>query len=159
MKFSDYFLAPGVRILSAIIGIPVGIITWIFTDWRFGILVGASVALILSVAVPCLLFWEDRPYNRIKKTLAKPFLFDQRVRFTVSGGTVGGYFILTDQSIIFLSVERGNHRLELSRTDVKSIVLGEDSTISFFLNNTQFVKVISAISEDLFYILRENGWN
>ena len=60
--------------------------------------------------------------------------------------------------MIFLSLERGDHRLELSRNDVRSVVLSENMTISVYLNEKQFVRVISGACEELYEVLREHGW-
>ena len=37
-------------------------------------------------------------------------------------------------------------------------MLGEDSSLSIFLNYTQFIRVLSAGCVEMFRILRENGW-
>lgn len=158
MKFSDYFFAPGVRPLSVFMGMLAGGLTALFAGWQYGVLVGAGAAVLLSVLIPVTVYRADIPYTRLKQTLEQPFLFDERVRFTVPNGSVGGYFILTQKTMVFLSLERGNHRLELMREDVKSVMLGEDSSLSIFLNNTQFIRVLSAGCEEMFRILRENGW-
>ena len=158
MKFSDYFFAPGVRVISTVIGVILGALTAIFAGWQYGVLVGAVAAVLLSVIIPVFLYREEVPYTRIKETLAKPFLFDRRVRFTVRDGSVGGYFILTQNSMVFLSLEGGNHRLELAREDVKSIIFDEKSGISIFLNNTQFIRVLAPGCEEMYQILRDNGW-
>lgn len=158
MKFSDYFFAPGVRTISTIAGVLLGALTAIFAGWRYGVLVGAVTAILLSVIIPVFLYREEAPYTRLKETLAKPFLFDRRVRFTVRNGSMGGYFILTQNSMVFLSLEDGNHRLELAREDVKSVILDENSGISIFLNNTQFIRVLAPGCEEIYQILRDNGW-
>lgn len=159
MKFSDYFFARGVRVVSTVFGIFVGAIVWVFGDWRYGVLVGAVVTLVTSLTLPVALYREDRPYIRIKETLKQPFLLDERVRFTLRQGTVGGFFVLTDESMILLSLENGDHRLELSRNDVCSVVLSENMTISIYLNNKQYIRLLSGVSEEICTVLRENGWN
>lgn len=159
MKYSDYYFAPGVRIRAILFGVLSGAIVWFLFGWQFGVLAGAVGALLHSFLLPLVLYREDLPYIRLKDTLPKPFLIDTRVRFTVKDGTVGGFFVLTEKSMIFLSLERGNHRLELSRQDVRSVKCNEDFTISIFLNDKQFVRVMSATTEEILEILRENGWS
>lgn len=158
MKFSDYFFAPGKRLLSVIFGGICGLLVWGFAGWQYAVLVGATVALLTSFILPVRVYLAEKPYAQAKSTLPTPFIFDQRVRFTVSGGAVGGYMVLTDNLIVLLSMERGEHRLELKKSDVKSIVLGENMTISVYLSNTEFINVISEVAEEMFDILRENGW-
>ena len=41
----------------------------------------------------------------------------------------------------------------------KIIELDENFTMSIFLNNTKFIRVISAACEEMYSTLRENGWN
>lgn len=159
MKFLDYFLSRGVRVLSTIFGLIVGAIVWVFGGWQYGVLIGAGVTLLASLILPVVLYLEDRPYNKIKATIKQPFLLDERVRFTVRNGTVGGYFVLTDQHMIFLSLENGNHRLELAKRDVASVVLGESMSINIFLDNKQYIRLISGVCEEICEVLRENGWN
>ena len=110
MKFSDYFFAPGVRPLSVVIGLFAGGLTALFAGWRYGVLVGAIAAVLLSVLIPVMVYRADVPYTKLKQTLEQPFLFDERVRFTIQNGSVGGYFILTRKTMVFLSLEKGNHR-------------------------------------------------
>lgn len=159
MKFLDFYLAGATRTVSAIFGILIGIaVGFIGGVWQYGVLAGAGAALLASVVFPIILYRQEIPYQRIKESLKKPFLLDERVRFTVRGGTVGGYFILTENSMVFLSLEGGDHRLELSREDVTSVICNENMTISIFLNNKQYIRVISSVSEDICDVLRENGW-
>ena len=159
MKFLDYFLSHGVRVISTIFGILVGAVVLVFGGWQYGVLVGAVVTLLTSLILPVVLYVEDRPYNKIKATLNQPFLIDERVRFTMRNGTVGGYFLLTKESMIFLSLEKGDHRLELSRRDVLSISRSENISIQVFLDNKQYISMISGVSEEICEVLRENGWN
>jgi len=159
MKFSDYYLAVGVRKTSLFYGAVLGLLVGFFSSWQIGVLVGAGVAFICSFLLPITAYLQDRPYEKIKQTLAKPFLIDERVYFTVKDGTVKGFFILTRESIVLLSLDRGNHRLELSRADVRAITCEDGVTVSVFLNEKQFVRVISGGCEEICEILRENGWN
>ncbi len=159
MKFTSYLFAPGMRMMSVILGFFMGgIVGLALQDWQLGVLVGASAALFVSFALPLRFYMAEAPYRRAKKELTQPFLLDERVRFTVKDGSVGGYFVLTDKSMIFLSMEKGDHRLILERKDVKTVKLEEDLTLRIFLNNTQFVRVISADGEGIYRILGENGW-
>ncbi len=160
MKLSDYFFSSGKRSSSLRLGIPVGIAAWlILRDWRYGLLFGAGATLLFSLILPLIAYRADLPYNRIKETLAQPFLFDERVRFTVQNGTVGGYFILTEQSMVLLSMERGTHQLELKREDIQSVALGENLCLNIFLPDNKFIRVISGVCYEMLEILRENGWN
>ncbi|MBQ1229503.1 MAG: hypothetical protein IIX80_00575 [Clostridia bacterium] len=160
MKFSEYFFDTSVRVRAVLSGLMTGcLIGLLLESWQYGVLTGAIVTLLYSLILPVLLYRADLPYLRLKDTLPKPFLIDARVRFTVKDGSVGGFFILTDRTMIFLSAERGNHRLELSRSDVKSVIRNDDLTMSIFLNQTQFVRVMSATTEEILQTLRENGWS
>lgn len=158
MKFSDYYLAPASRVIAGFLGILSGLTVGLFTNWQYGVLAGGAVAILASVLIPWKVWREEKPYNRLKEKIKGPFLIDKRVRFSVKGGSVGGYFILTDESMIFLSVEDGEHRLEFSRTDVESIVLGNDMTVRVYLNDKQFVRMMSNMVEEIGEILRRNGW-
>ena len=165
MKFSDYFFSPVVRILSLIGGILVGgavavygIFTGQFIGWIWGTLIGAAVALALSLIVPFRFWLAEAPYRRVKETLPQPFLLENPVRFTVPGGTVNGYLILTKQSIVLLSFERGEQRMELSREDIQSI-LPEENGIKIYLNNTKFVSFSAVDPEQILRVLRREGWN
>ncbi|MBQ9759909.1 MAG: hypothetical protein IJW16_01015 [Clostridia bacterium] len=160
LHFSDYFQAPGARLLSVIFGLITGGIGGLFLGWQIGILIGAGVTLLWSILFPILLYRADIPYAKIKKTIQSKFLFDERVRFAIRGGrSVGGFFILTEKSMIFLSLERGTHRLELSREDIKSVVLAEDEySLQIFLNDKQFILVVSSVCYEMYDVLRQNRW-
>lgn len=165
MKFANYFFSPAVRLISLLGGILTGgavavygIFTGYFTPWVWGILIGAGGALALSFLVPLRLWISDAPYRRAKENLPQPFLLEHPVRFTVPGGAVNGYLILTKQSLVLLSFERGEQRMELSRGDIQSIVQ-EENGIKIFLNNTKFVSFSAVNSEGIYQILRREGWN
>ena len=134
MKFSDYLFSPAARRSAIRYGIFSGILFGIGYGWRIGLLTGAVMALIASVFNPLVSYLQDLPYNRIKKSFTVPILIDKRVHFTVQKGFVRGMFLLTaDQQIVFLSVDRGEHRLELSRAEIREIKRSDDMTISFFV--------------------------
>ena len=160
MKLSDYFFSSGVRALSVVAGLIGGFGMGFFTEWRIGLLAGLVIVLLTSIILPIVLYLQDLPYERKKKQLNKDFLLDVRVRFTVQGGsTVKGFFMLTDESMIFLSLDGGEHLLELQRKDVHTIRLGDPVTINIFLSEKQYVRIISGLGEELFESLRENGWS
>lgn len=161
LRFIDYFQAPGARTLAVALGAVSALTVSLFTGWQLALLIGASVALLVSLILPIVFYRMDMPYQRIKKKILSPLLVDERVRFTVKGGkTLGGFFVLTEQSMIFLSLEGGDHRLELSRKDVKTVILQEDRySIRIFLNDTQFIEVLSGVYMELYDILLENHWN
>ena len=144
--------------MSVILGIFVGAGVLMFADWKIGVLVGAAVTLLASLVLPIVFYVQFLPYARMKKELARPFLFDEPVRFTVKHGMVGGFFILTEKSMIFLSLECATHTMELPREKVKQVSVGKDMALDIYLSDTQFIRVFSAVREELIEILRENGW-
>ena len=158
MKFLDFYLSPGTRTMSVIVGVIVGAVTALFTGWQIGTLVGACVVLAASVVIPVILYCEERPYNKAKAEIKQPFLIDERVRFTVKEGTVVGYFLLTDDQLILLSLDKGEHRLELTRESVASVVLGDPITLSIFLNQKQYIRIISGVCQEMFEVLQREGW-
>ncbi|MBQ9806194.1 MAG: hypothetical protein IJW49_06800 [Clostridia bacterium] len=159
MKFSDYYLAPASRTVSILLGLLGGTTAGLFTGWQYGVLFGCAVAILASVIVPWRIYRAEKPYLLIKETLKGPFLIDKRVRFSVKGGSVGGYFILTHESMIFLSMEEGEHRLEFSHNDVSHVLLGNDMSLRVYLNDKQFVRIVSDMIEEMGDVLRENGWS
>ena len=159
MKFWDYFFEPGVKFTAAVFGILIGVVTWIFSgSLQYALLAGAVLALITSITEPVKHYMMDRPYEKIKKAMQQTFLIDRRVRFTVRDGMVGGFFLLTEQKMVFLSLERGTHRLELAREDVKRVVLDHETVLSVFMTDQKFVRVVSVECEDFYQILTDNGW-
>ena len=158
MKFKDYLFAPGVRPLSIGLGCLIGSGTALFTDLITGAFVGAITVLVAAFVVPLLVFVQELPYNRMKKALPRPFVFDERVQFTAKGGSVSGYFVLTDEHMIFLSIERGEHRMELSRKDVRSVRSEERYCINIYLNDKEFVRVQTPMFEEMLRVLSEKGW-
>ena len=159
MKFLDYFRLSHVRILSTVFGVFCAVPLLLFFDWRYAVLIGACVTLLSSLVMPILLYREDRGYQRIKKTLQQPFLIDERVRFTIAQGSIGGYLVLTDSSLILLSREKGEHRLELKRSQISKIVVGEESiSLRIYVSNTQFIQVFSGACQEMYRILLEKGW-
>ena len=158
MKFLDFYLSSGTRTLSIFIGTLVGLVTSLFTDWKIGTLTGACVVILASVVIPIMLYREERPYTKAKAAINQPFLIDERVRFTVKEGTVGGYFLLTDDKLILLSMDKGEHRLELTRDAITSVILGDQITLSIFLNQKQYVRVISGVCEEMYGVLSREGW-
>jgi hypothetical protein len=159
MKFFDLYLSTAARVMSAIFGALTGLLVGFISGvWQYGVLAGAVTALAMSLLLPISLYRRELPYRRIKETIKKPFLMDERVRFTVRGGTVGGYLILTDSSMILLSLEGGDHRLELCQEDVTMVTCNENMSISIFLNEKQYIRVITHMCTEVCEVLRQNGW-
>ena len=159
MKFLDFYLSSATRVLSVVSGLLIGIMMGFISGvWQYGVLFGAVAALLISVILPIILYLREAPYRRIKKSIKKPVLVDERVQFTVRGGTVGGYLILTDSSMILLSLEDGDHRLELSPEDVTMVTCNENMSISIFLNEKQYIRVITYGCIEICDLLRQNGW-
>lgn len=166
MSFANFFFSPGVRGLSIIGGLFFGAGTAIFGTFSgyyqgavWGILVGAGAALLLSLLLPLLFWWADTPYRKAKAQLPKPFLLDSPVRFSVPGGAVGGYFILTENSMVLLSFERGKQLMELGRDDVRSVTIEEGGAIRILLSDTKFVSFSAVEPEQIYQLLRRQGWN
>lgn len=159
MKYSDYLFTPGSRVIATGIGVITGGIMSFLFGWELGLLSGAATAILFSFVIPFLVYRADVPYAKIKKTITSPIIFDERVRFTVRQGSVGGYFILTRDSMVLLSLERGDHRMELSREDVKKIFLSDPSGLCIHLGEKQYVRILSSYCEEMLNVLSENGWN
>ena len=159
MKLFDYFRLPHVRILSVIFGVFCGAPVLLFFDWRYAVLIGASVTLLSSLIMPLILYREDRGYQRIKQEIKQPFFLDERVRFTIEQGSIGGYLVLTESSLILLSTEKGKHRLELTRSQISRIVVGEERiSLRIYVSNTQFIQVFSGACQEMYRVLLEKGW-
>ena len=159
MNFFDFYLSTATRVTSVIFGLLVGAVTGFISGvWQYGVLAGAVIALAMSVILPLSLYRREIPYRKIKESIKKPFLVDERVQFTVRDGTVGGYFILTDSSMILLSLEGGDHRLELFREDVTMVTCNENMSISIFLNEKQYIRVTTYVCVEICDVLRQNGW-
>lgn len=158
MKFLDFYLSSGTRTVSLFIGTVVGLITSFFTDWKIGTLVGGCAVILASVIIPIIMYHEEKPYNKAKTAINQPFLIDERVRFTVKEGTVGGYFLLTEEKLILLSMDKGEHRLELTRDAIKSVILGDTVTLSIFLDQKQYIRIISGVCDEMYQVLEREGW-
>lgn len=131
----------------------------LFTTPQMALLSGAVTALVASVLLPVMTYAELRPYDKMRKAIPQPFLTEQRVRFTVNGGTVGGFMILTEGAVYFLSTERGKHVLELKRKDIAALRLEEEHSLRFFINNHQYVQVLTAKAQELYQLLQQQGWS
>ena len=158
MKFLDFYLSSGTRTVSLFIGTVVGLITSFFTDWKIGTLVGGCAVILASVIIPIIMYHEEKPYNKAKTAINQPFLIDERVRFTVKEGTVGGYFLLTEEKLILLSMDKDEHRLELTRDAIKSVILGDTVTLSIFLDQKQYIRIISGVCDEMYQVLEREGW-
>lgn len=160
IRYSNYYLSPGSRILSLAAGLIAGGASAFFLGFPRGILLGAGVAILSSFLLPLWLYLSDKPYDKLKAEIGEdPFLFDERVRFTVKDGSMNGYFVLTKNHMVFLSLDRGEHCIKLCRDEVRSVILDAEGLLNIFLNETQYIRVISNVSDELFEIIRDNGWN
>lgn len=159
MNFSHAFTNPSTRSFSIRIGILVGLITSLFAGWKYGVLVGAVATLAISLILPVLFYLAFLPYKRMKKNIPGEFLFDEPVRFTVKKGTVGGFLVITERTVVLLSGEVDEKRMELSRDQVRLISAGDGFTVNIYLNEKQYIRVFSGAYEEILSILREQGWN
>ena len=160
MKFSDLLRMPNPRRIALLLGILCGVGVGIFVDWRYGLLAGAALTLVVSLLLPTIFYLNFLPYKRLKQTLKGPFWFDEPVQFTVKTGRVNGFFLLTDKSMVFLSHECATPTLELTRDKVqKTVVHSERMTLDIYLNDKQIIRVFSDVCDELVEILREHGWS
>ena len=162
MKFSEFFTAPTVRSTAIRFGIVVGTILAIFTDidWRYAVIIGASVALLASVLLPLAMYIKLLPYKKFKESLGRRVLIDAPVRFLAKKGMVGGFFLLTESNLVLLSDEKEKPALELTQKDVETVSLGEEvGIIDIYLDKKQFIRFVCAIDEEIIDALAEHGWN
>lgn len=162
MKFRDFFTAPTIRATAVRFGVFVGIIMALFTnmDWRYAVIIGATVALLASVLLPLAMYIKLLPYKRFKESLGRRVLIDAPVRFLAKKGMVGGFFLLTESNLVLLSDEKEKSALELSQKDVDTIALGDDvGVVDIYLDKKQFIRFVCAIDEELVEILAQHGWN
>ena len=160
MKFSEFFTAPTVRSTAIRFGIIVGAILAIFIDWRYAVIIGASVALLASVLLPLAMYIKLLPYQKFKESLGRRVLIDAPVRFLAKRGMVGGFFLLTESNLVLLSDEKEKPALELTQNDVAMVSLGEDvGVIDIYLDQKQFIRFVCAIDEEIIDALAEHGWN
>lgn len=160
MKFSDYFFSPGVRGSATFAGLFSGVALGMFTRWEYGIIAGAGVAILVTLILPLVMYLQDLPMRRVRARLTGPFHFDEQVLFRSPRGAFGGYFLLTDASLILLTREKnGKACMELSRDDVRSVSIDDRTTLRIFLNETQYICVLCGAAEEIFEFLSRNGWN
>ena len=103
MKLRDYFAAPGVRILSVILGVLAGGGVALFKGAILGGLVGAVVVLFSSVFFPVWAYLKELPFNKMKKQLPQPLLLDERVDFVINGKRLYGFFVLTEDRMVMIA--------------------------------------------------------
>ena len=162
MKFSEFFTAPALRATAIRFGVIVGAILALFTDidWRYAVIIGASVALLASVLLPLAMYIKLLPYKKFKESLGRPVLLDAPVRFLANRGMVPGFFLLTESNLVLLSEEKEKPALELAQKDVASIALGEDvGVVDIYLDQKQFIRFVCAIDEEIVEALEKQGWN
>ncbi len=160
MKYSELLRMPHFRMLSVVFGALTGAPLLFFAPWQLALLAGAVVTLLASFILPFMAYKEERAYQKLKNTIASPHLLDERVSFTVRGGSIGGHMILTDKKLILLSLEKGEHRLELDQKEVKRIVASDENrSLTIYISNTQFVRVFSLSFDKTCQVLAENGWD
>ena len=158
MKFSDYFAAPGVRPLSLILGVLIGGGTALFKGLLFGAFVGAVTILLASLILPVWAFLSDLPYIRIKKTLPRPFLLDERVDYVINGKRVYGFFVLTEERMVMISISNGKRQMELPREKVFRVVKEENYCIKIYVNQKDYIQIQAPTFERIYEILSEKGW-
>lgn len=167
MSFASYFRMRGMHTLAVMIGGFVGSavallgeLTGMYRGWIWGLLIGAGVILFLSVVFPLMLWASDAPYRRIVKAVGKPTVYEHPVRFAIQGGEMNGYVALMKDTMILLSVEHGNPRLDLKRDDIQMIRLSEDrNALDLFLSATKLIHISSTEAEEIFEVLQREGWN
>ena len=160
MRFADLYLLPGVRVVATLIGAVSGFAVGLLTRWEYGLIFGALAAVLTTLILPTVLYLQTVPFARMRAQITDPLRYDERAIFRSPRGSFGGWLLLTDHALHLLVRERGGRSsMKLSREDVRSIRLDEESMLRIFLNETQYVCVMCAETERLFELLGENGWN
>lgn len=159
MKYSDYFLSPATRWIATCAGLLSGSLTWMFTRWEYGMIGGVTVAVLVTLILPFVMYLQNLPIERLKAKIKGPFLFDEQVLFRSPKGAFGGYFILTDGSMVLMTRGREKTCMELTREDVRSVRLDDDNTLRVFLNETQYICILCGVAEEIFESLASQGWH
>lgn len=159
MKYSDYFLSPATRWFGTCAGLLTGVLTGLFTRWEYGVIGGVSVAVLVTLILPFVLYLQNLPLERLKAKLKGPFLFDERVLFRSPRGAFGGYLILTDGTMVLLTQGKGKTCMELTREDVRSVCLEDETTLRVFLNETQYICILCGAAAEIFESLASQGWH
>lgn len=159
MKFSDFFFSTASRSTSVMMGLLLGVAVGFFAGWEYGVLSGVALAVLLSVILPLVAYLRVLPYEKRKAKIKGPFLFDERVLFRSSRGSFGGFFLLTDASMVLMTLGKGKMSMELSREDVRSVLLDDDLTLRIFLNETQYICILSEVAAEIFNALSAQGWS
>lgn len=159
MKYSDFFLSAASRSTSAILGLLTGVAVGIFAGWEYGILFGVAAAILLSVILPLIAYRRILPYEKLKAKIQGPFLFDEQVVFHSPKGSFGGFFLLKDASMVLMTLGKGKMSMELSREDVRTVMLDDDMTLRIFLNDTQYICIFTDVAAEIFSALAAHGWS
>ena len=158
MKLRDYFAAPGVRILSVILGVLAGGGVALFKGAILGGLVGAVVVLFSSVFFPVWAYLKELPFNKMKKQLPQPLLLDERVDFVINGKRLYGFFVLTEDRMVMIAESDGKHRMELPREEVVRVVKEDNYSIKIYVNQQDFIQIQTPTFEKVYSVLAEKGW-
>lgn len=159
MKFTDFFFSTASRSTAAMMGLLLGVAVGIFAGWEYGVLSGVALAILLSVILPLTAYCRVLPYEKLKAKIKGPFLFDERVLYRSPKGSFGGFFLLTDGSMVLMTIGKGRMSMELSREDVRSVLLDDEMTLRIFLNETQYICILSEVAAEIFKALSANGWS
>lgn len=158
MKLRDYFAAPGVRILSVILGVLTGCGVALFKGAILGGLVGAVVVFFSSVFFPVWAYLKELPFNKMKKQLPQPLLLDERVDFVINGKRLYGFFVLTEDRMVMIAESGGKHRMELPREEVVRVVKEDNYSIKIYVNQQDFIQIQTPTFEKVYSVLAEKGW-
>ncbi len=159
MKYSDYFLSPATRRIATCMGLVVGTLTGLVSRWEYGLIGGVGIAILTTAVLPLVLYLQNLPFEQLKAKLKGPFLFDEQVLFLSPKGALGGYFILTDGTMVLMTRGRKKTCMELTREDVRSVRLEDETTLRVFLNETQYIRILFGAAEEIFESLASQGWH
>lgn len=166
-RFLDCFQNPGVRKLATVGGVLVGVLAallgWLsgrYIGWAVGLVAGAGTALAISMTLTGILWREEARYIRIFRSIPQTILAEYDILLGTRDGKRPGRMVLTADSIILLSLSKGNNdRMELSREDVREVRRQDaDRNLLLMLDETKFISVYPVDPDALYRRLSDEGW-
>lgn len=160
----QYYFHSWTRRVALILSVPSALLSLIWLPPMWSLILGAALALVLSLVVFPLFLWHfDRPYRRIAKLLPYRVLFRDRILLRLSKDRgCGACLYVYPNGLILCSVAKGEPMLltNIPRKCVWQVQLQENiGQLRLCFYDNFFYEFYCTREDDLLALLKSRGWN
>ena len=149
--------------IGTTLGIILAVLIFIFTaDLLWALLIGTSVALLISLFLPLYFMRSERAYKKLASKVNEKKLFYEWIKLVVGNAVVDARMFLTQNSIYLMALGKGrNLRMQIPKGNVLDVFLEQDLHLHIkykFKEKICSVHVVTPFGEEMIEAFKKHGF-